>query len=262
MAFIRNLGFAWFSLAFLTSVSRAQSNYEIQVYPSETVASGDTMVELHSNFTGQGSKQAVDGVLPTDHAVHETLEITHGFNSWFETGVYVFTSARYDQGWQWVGDHIRPRVRAPEEWQWPVGASLSVEGGYQQRRFSPDTWTVELRPILDKQIGRWYFAVNTALGKSLKGVGSAQGWDFSPNAKFGFSINKKVSVGLEYYGDDGPVGDFLSPSKQQHLLIPAIDIDFGKDWEFNFGVGVAMNKSTDSLVIKMILGRRFHSGSQ
>ncbi len=35
----------------------AQDNYEIQVYDAETVEPGHTMVELHSNFTIDGSKQ-------------------------------------------------------------------------------------------------------------------------------------------------------------------------------------------------------------
>src|SRR3989442_1129939 len=26
-------------------------------------------------------------------------------------------------GIQWVGDHIRPRVRVPKEWRWPIGLS-------------------------------------------------------------------------------------------------------------------------------------------
>jgi len=58
----------------------AQENYEIQVYGSETVAPGNTMVELHSNFTATGSKTLIDGMAPTNHAWHETIEITHGFN--------------------------------------------------------------------------------------------------------------------------------------------------------------------------------------
>ena len=102
-------------------ISAAQENYEIQVYGSETAAPKSTMVELHTNFTLSGSKAVVDGVLPTQHAWHETLEITHGFTPWFETGFYVFTSAGDAYGWQWVGSHIRPRVRVPEEWKWPVG---------------------------------------------------------------------------------------------------------------------------------------------
>ena len=106
--------------------SLAQDNYEIQVYGSDTVDPKATMVEFHSNFTFQGRKAFEDGVAPTNHAFHETLEITHGFNSWFETGFYVFTSAEPNQGWQYVGSHIRPRVRAPERWHWPVGVSVST----------------------------------------------------------------------------------------------------------------------------------------
>ena len=59
--------------------ARAQDNYEIQVYGSELVDPGHTMVELHSNFTIDGSKTFDNGLYPTNHAVHETIEITHGF---------------------------------------------------------------------------------------------------------------------------------------------------------------------------------------
>ena len=117
----------------------AQNNYEIQVYGSDTVPPGHTMVELHSNFTISGSKSDVDGVYATEHAWHETIEITQGINDWFETGFYIFTSATTRDGWQWVGDHIRPRVRVPESWHWPVGVSLSTEIGYQRYQFSADT---------------------------------------------------------------------------------------------------------------------------
>jgi hypothetical protein len=88
----------------------AQGSYEIQVYGSDLVDPGATMFEFHSNFTFEGSKTVVDGMYPTEHQLHETLEITHGFNDWFELGFYVFTSADSRVGWQWVGDHIRPRV--------------------------------------------------------------------------------------------------------------------------------------------------------
>src|SRR5882724_13393875 len=86
----------------------AHDNYEIQVYGVDTVEPGSTMVEFHTNFTTHRAKTVENGVLPTYHAVHETIEITQGWNDWFETGFYIFTSARSGQGWDWVGDHIRP----------------------------------------------------------------------------------------------------------------------------------------------------------
>jgi hypothetical protein len=134
--------------------AKAQDNYEIQVYGSDTVPPETTMLELHSNFTLKGSDPAPGsqftayGVYPTNHAEHETVEITQGVNNWSEVGFYIFTSARSSDGWQWVGDHIRPRVRAPDSWHWPVGVSLSLEFGYQRASFFKDTWTLELRPIV------------------------------------------------------------------------------------------------------------------
>ena len=121
------------SILLVAAHSAAQDNYEIQVYGSDVVAPRSTMVEIHSNFTVEGSKTVQDGVLPTNHAMHETLEITQGINDWAEVGFYVFTSIQPDGGWQWVGDHIRPRVRVPENWHWPVGLSLSNERGMSLR---------------------------------------------------------------------------------------------------------------------------------
>ena len=237
-----------------------QENYEIQVYGSETIPKGITMVELHSNFTINGSKEIQDGVLPTNHAFHETLEITHGFNSWFEVGFYVFTSARSGNGWHWVGSHIRPRVRAPERWHLPVGLSLSGEIGYQRSRYSANTWSLELRPIIDKQLGRWYLAFNPTLERALKGPDIKRGFEFSPNVKVSYDFTKKVSGGLEYYGAMGPVTGFDPIQQEEHQFVPSIDLNVSPKWEFNFGVGIGVTPATDHLLVKMIIGRRFTFG--
>jgi len=235
----------------------AQDNYEIQVYGSETVAPGNTMLELHSNFTAEGSKTVVDGVLPTNHAEHETIEITQGINDWFETGFYIFTTIQPDGSWQWVGDHIRPRFRIPESWHWPVGVSLSQEIGYQRSAFSTDTWSWEIRPIVDQKKGRWYWAFNPALDRSWHGLTVNQGVVFSPNAKISYDFTKRIAGGLEYYASWGPINNLLPFAQQQQQFFPTIDVDFGPQWEFNLGVGVGVTGATDHLIIKCILGRRF-----
>jgi len=244
---------------FVISISsaNAQDNYEIQVYGSETVAPRTTMVEIHSNYTAEGSKTVEEGMLPTNHAEHETLEITQGINDWSEVGFYVFSSIQPHEGWQWVGDHIRPRARAPEKWHWPVGASLSLEFGYQRAAYSPDTWTLEIRPIVDKKIGPWYLSFNPTLDRSFHGPGVNQGVVFSPNVKFSYDLTKKIAAGLEYYGSVGPITGFVPAHDQQHQFFPTIDVDFGPQWEFNFGVGIGATGSTDHLIVKCIIGRRF-----
>jgi hypothetical protein len=180
------------SLAALVSVKpvRAQGNYEIQVYGAATVEPKSTMVELHSNFTPEGEKYVIDGVYPTNHQLHETLEITQGLTNWSEVGFYVFSSWQDGHGVQWVGDHIRPRVRVPDSWHWPVGVSLSTEIGYQRAVYSPDTWTWEIRPIVDKYMGRWYWAVNPALERTWHGPDIKQGIGFSPAVKLSYDFSR------------------------------------------------------------------------
>lgn len=213
------------------------------------------MVEMHSNFTPRGSPNS-DGLLGTTHAEHQTLEITHGFNEWFETGFYQFTSIQPDGSWMWVGTHIRPRIGVPDRYHLPVGLSLSTEIGYQRPNFDPDTWSIEIRPIIDKKIGPWYMALNPTLEGSLHGPNKGS-WIFSPNAKVSYDVVKRVAVGLEYYGSYGPVTNLDQFRNTQQLFVPAVDIDFGPRWEFNFGVGVGATQATDHLFVKCILGYRF-----
>jgi hypothetical protein len=238
-----------------TFAIHAQGNYEVQVYGSELVPKGVTMVEIHSNFTAKGFAGG-DGLYATRHAEHETLEITHGFNEWFETGFYQFTSIQPDGSYQWVGTHIRPRFSVPERYKLPVGLSLSQEIGYQRPGFDPNTWSWELRPIVDKQLGKFYMSFNPVFEKSLHGPNKDKGWDFSPNVKFAYNVHKLVALGMEYYGAYGHWNSWDSVRDTEQMFVPAADIDFGKRWEFNFGIGVGVTQATDHLLIKCILGYR------
>ncbi len=256
-----NLNFiAFLLLGAIACAAHAQGNYEIQVYGSETVPPRTTMVELHSNYTAEGQRQTIDGVYPTYHAQHETVEITQGLTNWSEIGFYVFTSAQNGKGLQWVGDHIRPRVRAPESWHWPVGASLSMEIGYQRAVFDRDTWTWEIRPIVDKEAGPWYFAVNPAFERTWHGPDVNLGLDFSPAVKISYNFTKVVAGGVEYYADYGSITNIAGLHYQAQEIFPVVDLNVSPKWEINFGVGVGATASTDHWIIKGILGRRFDWG--
>ncbi|HEY1945712.1 MAG TPA: hypothetical protein VGG97_01805 [Bryobacteraceae bacterium] len=238
----------------------AQGNYEIQVYGAETVAPGDLMVELHSNFTPIGQSHLIDGIYPTNHQEHETLELTQGITNWSEVGFYVFTSEQDGHGVKWVGSHIRPRVRVPDSWHWPVGFSVSTEIGYQRPIYSLDTWTWEIRPIVDKTLGRWYFAVNPALERTWHGPDVHQGLGFAPAAKISFDFTKQISAGMEYYGEYGGITQIDPLREQQQQFFLATDLNVSPKWEINFGVGLGVTASTDHLIIKGIIGRRFSWG--
>ena len=233
----------------------SQDNYEIQVYASPTMDKGSTIFELHSNFTFNGEKNIVEGVRPSSHSLHETLEITHGVTKNFEIGFYLFTNYTGSYGYKVIGTHIRPRITVPEKWKWPVGVSLSTEFGYQRKEYSSDTWSVEIRPIIDKQFKNFYIAFNPTFGIGLKGVSTDHTPGFQPNIKTSWTFHK-VALGLEYYGDMGQLNQVPALSQQSHALFIVADLYVDPKWEVNLGPGFGLTKATDGFVFKVLVGRR------
>ncbi|MDB5022734.1 MAG: hypothetical protein JWP78_489 [Mucilaginibacter sp.] len=215
------------------------------------------MVELHSNYTANGFTSSDDGQLPDNHVFHETIEITHGWSPWFETGFYIFNSVGSQGRTAYVGSHIRPRVAVPESWHWPLGVSLSTEFGFQKKAFSANTSTLEIRPIVDKKWRKLYISVNPTIDKSFAGPDQNHGFIFSPNVKGSYDITKIVALGLEYYGSTGPFLNYDAFEKQQQQLFIATDLNFNPDWEFNGGIGYGFTRSTEKSIYKIIVGRRF-----
>lgn len=266
------------SLLLLTGVAlgvaHAQDNYEIQVYPSETMDPGVLLVELHSNYTVEGSTSSQFGMLPTQGQEHETVEFTQGLNDWAEVGFYVFTEEKNGTGVQWVGDHIRPRVRVPPSWHWPVGVSVSNEVGYARAAYSNPTWSWQIMPIVDQTLGKWYWSVNTTMNLGIHPtslpagtstatrqyydrVVSPSGLTFGPAATVTYQPNKLFNFGVEYYGYWGEFGHFLSLHNQQQQFFPVVNLFVSPKWEINFGAGWGATAATDHLIVKGIVGHYF-----
>jgi hypothetical protein len=272
---MRVLFYSFMCLALLYPTSaRSQDNYEIQVYPSETMAPKTLLVELHSNFTVDGSATTQFGMLPTRHQEHETIELTEGINDWFEIGFYIFTAERSGNGVQWVGDHIRPRVRIPPRWRWPVGVSLSSEFGYARPAFSNPTWSWQIMPIVDQTVGRWYWAVNTTMVWNAHVVPAPanstpeekqayyhnvapRGVTFGPAATLTYAPSKYFDIGVEYYSYYGQLGSFVSLHNQQQQVFPVVNLFVSPKWEINVGAGWGATAGTDHLIVKCIIGRYF-----
>jgi hypothetical protein len=254
----------------------AQDNYEIQVYPSETVAPKTLLTELHSNYTVEGSTTTQYGMLPTQHQEHETIELTQGITDWSELGFYIFTAERNGNGVQWVGDHIRPRVRVPPSWHWPVGVSLSNEIGYARPEFANPTWSWQINPIVDKSSGPWYWSINATMNWGhpvspprnytppqrtvyYRDV-SPGGLTFGLAATLTYQPSKYYNFGIEYYGYYGEIGNFVSLHNQQQQFFSVVNLFVSPKWEINVGAGWGATASTDHLIAKGILGHYFNWG--
>jgi hypothetical protein len=242
-----------FSLLFANEFAKAQADNEIQVYASPTIPNKWTIFELHSNYTFNGSKFLSDA--ETARFTNETLEITHGFGKNFEIGLYTFTALAPGGGFHYQGNQIRPRVTIPENWKWPFGASLSVEFGF----FRPDDttdyfWQGEVRPIIDKTAGNWYFSFNPNIEFTL--TGADKGTGIAPQFKTVYTIRQKFGFGIEYYGLFGSFKEILPGDMQEHLIGPMVDLYIHPMWEINGGVLFGLTKNSNQQIVKLLLGRR------
>jgi hypothetical protein len=216
-------------------------------------------VELHSNYSFSGN-HAAGGVVSTNHMDRETIEITHGWTPWFETGFYIF-NAFGDMGrTSYVGSHLRPRFMAPLSWKWPVGVSVSFEGGFVKVGYDADTWTLEIRPIIDKQLGPVYLAINPVVDLAFNGADAGRGAIFAPDFKFSYQIGRVWAPGIEYYGSWGAFRHLDPIAGQQHQLVIAVDADFDPRWEINAGYVIVLTPGIDRSIFKIIVGRRFGGG--
>ncbi len=235
----------------------AQDLFEIQTYPSDTAPPRHTWFEFHLIGFPEGTHDTAGGLYPVDGQFHFTMEVTHGISKDWELGGYLVTAVVPDVGPKFAGGRFRTRFQAPAEWHLPVGFSLSTEVDFTRHQFDPNTISIELRPIIDKKLHRWYFALNPDLTKSFQGVDAHRGFGFEPALKVSYDVTRLVAAGLEYYAETGPIAHFDPLSEQHHVIFPTVDLNFSEDWEFNFGVGRGLTGSSEHWVVKCIIGHRF-----
>lgn len=210
------------------------------------------------NFFPSGTTTSDHGLYPMNHQFHLTLEVTHGISKYWEIGGYLLTAYVPGVGPKFVGSHVRPRFRLPEDWHLPFKISLSTELGFDKSQFSTDTISLEIRPILEKASARWYLSLNPGMTKSFRGESAHRGLGFDPSLKLAYAPTALVSPGIEYYSDTGFITHFDPLHEQHHLLFAAIDVNTSPDWEFNIGLGRGLTGTSEHWIVKWILGRRFH----
>lgn len=245
----------WLSSLFLLLylVSFAQADNEIQVYASPTIQHKWTIFELHSNYTFRGNKFLTDP--KSARWTNETLEITHGFGKNFELGFYTFAAFSPQGDFQYLGNQIRPRVTVPQEWGWPLGASLSLEAGFfRPHKDSSFIWQGELRPIIDKTFGNFYLSLNPNIDFVFTGTETGVG--FAPQLKSVYTIKNIYGIGFEYYSTLGSFKRLLPLAQQEHLIGPTIDLYLHPKWEFNAGYLFGLTDNSNQRIFKLLLGKR------
>ena len=242
------------SVLALAPSAHALDRFEIQVYDGQTNVPGVLSLENHVNLIGQGARTSPGPELPTNHQLHWTFEGALGATGVWEPGIYVQTALLPDGTVAFGGMKLRSKFTAAPLLGGRLRLAANLELADVPRRFEQDQWSVEVRPIAALAVGPWRIALNPILGVPLTSGASENGPHFEPAASVKGLLSEHAALGVEYYGDFGPI---LAPEpaiEQQHYLFAAGDYDLGRGVALNVGIGGGIAGQTDALVAKVVVG--------
>lgn len=246
---MRILAFLWALLWVCAALLRAQDPFEIHVYEYEPLPLGTFTYEAHLNYVLEGTK-AYDGpVAPTQNQFHYSSEFTAGLTDDFRMAFVLLTAKVPNQSLEYAGFRILPHIYAPLRWHLPLNLGLVAEFSFAHARYEDNALHIELRPIVEKHIGRLQLDGNPVFSHSLQATGT-KGWIFEPAARVGWQVSRSFTPSVEYYGSWGPVNHFAPVASQVHQILPGGDLRLGEHLTWSFGVGVGLTSTTSGLVLK------------
>jgi len=236
--------------------ARAVDPFEIQVYDAESAEPGQAGIEVHINSVIEGQREAVAPELPLHHQSHFTAEGAIGVTRWWEAGAYLQTALLGDGSFHYAGTKLRTKFSVPARADSRFGWAVNLELSWLPAKYDRDQWGGEIRPIVtwSPAGGAVYAAVNPIVDVSLAGEGRGEAPSFEPAATICYVFTGLMSVGVEYYADLGPIGDWSPAREQQHYLYEVINVLRWKRVELNIGVGEGLTDASNPFVAKMIVG--------
>ena len=151
------------------------------------------------------------------------------------------------------GFKIRTLFVVPDAAKRDFFYGINFEFSYTTPEFSLSRWALEVRPIIGWRNAQWELIFNPIVDATFGSHGEA---DFAPAVRLARKLDKDVFVGLEYYGDLGPLGNFLPLRDQQHTLFAVTDFKVG-EFDVDFGIGYGLTAGSDRMAVKGILGYAF-----
>lgn len=198
--------------------AHALNYFELEVYPYSTAAKGELEVENRTTYTARGTNEDMTPKR-NQGLTRSTFETNYGITDHTEIAGYVDYARERGGSFVHKGTRVRARTRLAEKGEQAVDTGLYVELEFP--RGDANDAELELRGILEKDIGRWTFDLNPILEKVIKGSDD-QGWELQYAAAARYRLDGHWEPRLELFGDFGPIRHFEPREEQKHLIAPGV----------------------------------------
>ena len=236
--------------------ARAQVDpWEFEVYPVQTEGRGVLEIESLNSVVADGHSTGdagtAAGTFKSQGMWRTSLEITYGITDKLEAAAYLNLAKPEGEPFQYAGSKFRLRGMF-----WDQGAHFVDLGWYaemevhQTPQFDDPKLELELRPIIEKDIGRVQLIAEPIFEKPLVGEDTSGGFEFGYIAAAYYSLWRELSPGVEFYGGIGLMSNPDPTNEQQHYVFPVLRGYLPFDLEYNFGVGIGLTRGSDQVITK------------
>jgi hypothetical protein len=219
---------------------------EIEVYLDDFSEAGKYGLDLHANYVSAGEA-------PSVHQFRLTPELSYGVNSNWEVAGYFLSVT--DPGDVPGNDGIKARARwrpsEPSE-KSPFYWAVNFEVGQVSKQITPNESTGEVKLIVVWRAAPWKIGINYNYDRSVADY-PVQSATSEIDGKVSYQIKPGLQIAWENYSAMGAIKKEVGQPLSNSTNYLVSDFDLGK-WDFNVGIGHATGQTTDSTVLKAIIG--------
>ena len=250
--------------------------WEFEVYPYATEQRGVAELEVDNavvaNGHSQGANGTASGTFPSQGIWYNQYELTYGLTDRIEAAAYLNMAQPSGHGYWYAGSKYRLRGRLFDEGTLPVDLGWYIELEWHKTpQFDDDPLELELRPMIEKDIGRFSIVLDPQFEKPIfTGPNKNKGFKFGYVNGIYYRWMRYLSPGVESYGAVGYIDDNDPLSAQQHYIFPLIWGELPHGIEYNIGPGFGLTRGSDHVIMKFnlelerfvgaIFGQSFDSG--
>jgi len=256
---------AFFSLAYARPAAAQLDPFEFEVYPVKTVGRGMLEVEsLNSvviNGSRHGEKGTSKGTLPSQSMWRTAIEVTYGLTDRIEAAAYLNLAKPRGGDLQYAGSKFRLRGSLFDPGELPVDLGWYVELAYARTpKFDDQKLELELRPILQRDVGDFSLIFSPKFEKILVGSEEKEGWEFGYVSGIYYRWLRAFTPGIEFYGAIGMMKHPDPTREQQHYIFPVVRGEW-RGLEYSVGPGFGLTHGSDRVIMKFNLGLEKYIGA-
>jgi hypothetical protein len=233
--------------------------FEFEVFEYQTSGQGIPRLAWLNSYVPNGHTEGAEGTssgtYASDKMYRATLEFSYGITNKIDGAIDLDLAKPNAASFQYAGSKFRLKGSLFEHDRFPLDLGWFTELGWLRTpQFNENQLEVELRPIIEKDLGLLQVVLNPKFEKAIfVGPNHNKGVEFGYAAGFYYRITSEISPGVEFYGGVGKIDDTDPLRQQQHYVFPVLRGELMEGLEFNLGPGIGLTRGSDRLLFKLNL---------